>query len=460
MLNSTTAYYSKLIDAERFDAKYFFLEDKLKNIPSNMEVINLGDERLLNKITDGEHAGQVFVDEGVLFIKNSSVKCFDISMYEGFYISEEKHDKLQRSALRSEDVLFTTIGHIGSSAIVPEDFEEANINQNLVKLEINKDFLNPYYLTAYLNSSWVKEQINCLFTANTHKIMTYPKIKELKIIKPSIEFQEEIEKHYKKAIFYENKSNELINNAKLKFREYLNIDFDKIPEKKHYSGKFSNIILNDLWTPKFSYYKYKLISEEIENKWPCITLKPADKVVKMFAGKEPGSNNYKDYLNKKDGDYPFIRTSDVYNYQVDLLPDFFVEKSLVENSKQEILPNDILFTKDGKIGCVAMVTENDKAFIASGIMIIRPIDIDPYYLFLNLITDEVGQYQAIQRTVYASTIPHLRKPRIEEFKIPLIEEDKISELSSILKEAFKLKDKKKNLINKINQKMDKLIEDV
>lgn len=456
MLISKTTHYSKLIEAERFDAKYFFLEDKLKNIPSDMEVVDLGDERLLTNITDGEHAGQVFVDEGILFIKNSSIKSFDISMFDGFYISEEKHSKLQRSALHSEDILFTTIGHIGSSAIVPLGFEEANINQNLVKMEIDKDFLDPYYLTAYLNSNLVKEQINCLFTSNTHKIMTYPKIKQLKIIVPSRKFQNKIAEYYKEAISCEIKSNELINDAKLKFRKYLGIDFDSIPEKKHYTSTFSHIMKNDLWTPKFSYFKYKSISEAIENKWDYITLKPEDGAVEMFTGTEVGRDNYNNYLDKKIGDYPFIRTSDVYNYQIDLQPDFFVEKLLGDEISQDIRPNDIVFTKDGKIGCVGMITEHDKAIIASGLIIIRAIDINPYYLFLNLITEEVGQYQAIQRTVYASTIPHLRKPRIEEFKIPIIGDNEILELSSMVEEAFKLKNKKKVLIDNIDSEMDKL----
>ena len=176
----------------------------------------------------------------------------------------------------------------------------------------------------------------------------------------------------------------------------------------------------------------------------------------MFTGTEVGRDNYNNYLDKKIGDYPFIRTSDVYNYQIDLQPDFFVEKLLGDEINQDIRPNDIVFTKDGKIGCVGMITEHDKAIIASGLIIIRAIDINPYYLFLNLITEEVGQYQAIQRTVYASTIPHLRKPRIEEFKIPIIGDNEILELSSMVEEAFKLKNKKKVLIDNIDSEMDKL----
>ena len=40
------------------------------------DIIDFG--TIIDKITDGEHAGQTFVKEGVLFLKNSSIKDFDI----------------------------------------------------------------------------------------------------------------------------------------------------------------------------------------------------------------------------------------------------------------------------------------------------------------------------------------------------------------------------------------------
>ena len=85
-------------------------------------------------------------------IKNSSIKDFDISTSDGFYITEENHKRLKRSSLNEDDVLFTTIGHVGSSAIVPKGFVEANMNQNFVKIEIDKNKISPYYILAYLNS--------------------------------------------------------------------------------------------------------------------------------------------------------------------------------------------------------------------------------------------------------------------------------------------------------------------
>ena len=124
-------------------------------------------------MTDGEHAGQTFVKQGIKFIKNSDVRDFNIDLSEDFYISEEKHKMLKRSALKDGDILFTTIGHLGSAALVPKNFGEANINQNLVLVRINEKILSKHFLVPYLNSRIVKKQIYAILTGNIHSILTY-----------------------------------------------------------------------------------------------------------------------------------------------------------------------------------------------------------------------------------------------------------------------------------------------
>ena len=109
-----------------------------------------------------------------------------------------------------------------------------------------------------------------------------------------------------------------------------------------------------------------------------------------------------------------------------------------------------------------MIVESDKCIIASGIAKIRineeyKKDFDPYYVFLVLSTD-VGVYQAFQRVVVASTIPHLQSERFGEIAIPILPEDKRNEISNLVKGAFELKREKKELIGKAKQEVEDLIE--
>ena len=108
---------------------------KRKDISS----FSLGDKGLIKILTDGEHAGQVFVPSGAKFIKNSSVKRYVISQYDGFYITHEKNNVLKRSQLELHDVLFTTIGkYLGVSSVVNKNMVGANINPGFRKGEENK----------------------------------------------------------------------------------------------------------------------------------------------------------------------------------------------------------------------------------------------------------------------------------------------------------------------------------
>jgi type I restriction enzyme S subunit len=200
-----------------------------------------------------------------------------------------------------------------------------------------------------------------------------------------------------------------------------------------------------MMTPAFYNPLYTSIIKEIEKNNQCDLL--GNLVAKFKNGDEVGSDNYKDYLDRKETDVPFIRTSDLVNYDFDTYPDYFIEKSIFDDKKQDIKEKEILFTKDGKIGLVAMTTQSDKCILSSGILRIIADEkkINPFYLFIALSLKEIGLYQATQRIVVASTIPHLREDRISDFKIPLLKNQE--EIVVLTSKAFELKDKSKNLIN-------------
>ena len=139
--------------------------------------------------------------------------------------------------------------------------------------------------------------------------------------------------------------------------------------------------------PAFSYPLYVNTLKEIKKHWQTV---PLGEISTVKKGDEVGSDNYNKYLDKKDSDIPFIRTSDIVNYEVDQFSDFYIPEEIHKELKQDINSNDILFTKDGKIGMSAIITKNDKAIIASGIARLRlkseaqKFNITPEYLFIVL----------------------------------------------------------------------------
>lgn len=451
---------SKIKETDRFEPRFhlaFNAFEHFNQIPNCISV-KLGDKRLLKRITDGEHAGQVFVPKGIRFIKNSSVKDFNINLLDDFFIEEDKHKILKRSALKAHDILFTTVGHLGACVIVHENFGEANINQNVVKIEVNSDFVNPYYLTVYLNSNLTKQQIAALFTGNIHTILTYPKIKNINVLIPSKEYQNEIADKYKLAIEKQKLAIDIINEAINYFYKKLDIDFNTIEEPKYFSVNLCDFKSNDLWLPKYSYPKYINTLIKIKEKFDVINL---GEIASIKKGDEVGSKNYKKYLEKGESDVPFIRTSDFVNYEIDQYPDFYLPTSTFDTLQQDFKNGDILYSKDGKVGMTAMITKADKAVIASGIVRIRineiakKLNITNEYLFLLLSIKEIGLFSANRRTVVASTIPHLREERLKEFEIPIVEKELINKVSELIRNAFDMKNQAKLIISEIRNDIDK-----
>lgn len=464
-MSSKTVRFKDFKKEDRFDPKFFFLEDKFEKYKKNnkLAVLKLGDNRLLKVITDGEHAGQKFVDEGILFIKNSAIKDFHISRGEGFYIEEWKHKEQKRSALEKDDVLFTTIGHLGAAALVPEDLGEANINQNLVRIKIDQNILSPAYLVTYLNSELTKMQINAMFTGNIQGILTYPKIKNIDIVYPlDTNIIDKIDSTVREAMKLDSESYELIEEAKRVFLDSLDISEELIDNSSIFNIRLKDLTDgSDLWIPKKFNPKYVTTLEAIKSKFKYIELRHKD--IDIISGDEAGSDNYSNYMDKNKDDVPFIRTSDLFNNELDLHPDNYIPSEIFKDLKQDIKKGDILFTKDGKIGITAMISGDEDVVLSSGISRIRinessGLPISNEYLFIALSTKEIGQYQTEQRVVYASTIPHLRPERLKEFIIPIIDVENINKITSIVKEAYKKKEEKNRLLKEAVDILQKSLE--
>lgn len=437
---------------------FYLFKQKIKKHSARKDILSfcLGDENVLEVLTDGEHAGQKFIENGALFIKNSSVKRYVISEFDGFYISHEKNNLLKRSKLKKGDVLLTTIGYyVGVSAVVNENVENANINQNVVRMRVNQDFTTPQYLSCFLNSKITKFQIDNLFTGNIYPLLTYPKLKSLKVFVKDKKIEKKITDLLIKAEENQIKALKQIADAQKIFLNSLNVDFASIQKKMFYAISNEQFASDDMMTPAFYYPLYSETTRLISKKNNCEML---GVLADFKNGDEVGSANYKSYLKRKETDIPFIRTSDLVNYDFDPYPDNFIEKSIYDEIKQGLNANEILLTKDGKIGITAMTTKSDKCILGSGILRVIPktSKVNPHYLFIALSLKEIGTYQAIQRTVVASTIPHLREDRIGDFSIPILSnQENIIELTE---SAFILKDESKEIINESRNLLEKSLD--
>lgn len=160
-------------------------------------------------------------------------------------------------------------------------------------------------------------------------------------------------------------------------------------------------------------------------------------ILRIQRGHEVGSQFY------GTGNIPFIRTSDIVNWEIRIDPLKCISEEVYNKYKdlQDIQEEDILFVNDGTflIGRTAMVTKLDtKIVIQSHIRRIRVLDknfISPYYL-LYLLNTEVVKKQIQSKIFVQATISTLGN-KLGEVILP-ISKDK--------NEVRKIEKKVKNII--------------
>jgi type I restriction enzyme M protein len=143
------------------------------------------------------------------------------------------------------------------------------------------------------------------------------------------------------------------------------------------------------------------------------------KIIEIRRGNEIGSRHY------GSGNIPFIRTTDIVNWEIKMDAVKTVSEEVYRKYKtpQDIRENDIFFVNDGTflIGRSGMITSLDiKSVYQSHIKKIRVLDttkISPFYLFYVLNTELVRE-QIISKTFTQATLSTLGD-RIFELVLPV-----------------------------------------
>lgn len=126
------------------------------------------------------------------------------------------------------------------------------------------------------------------------------------------------------------------------------------------------------------------------------------------------------------GDVPFVRTSDLSNWEIKANPKHCVGREFYESlkEKQDVRPNDLLMVKDGTylIGTCAIVTEHDRMIIyQSHLYKIRVLKeqhgLNPH-LLLAILTSNVVQRQIRAKQFTQDIIDSLGE-RIREIILPI-----------------------------------------
>lgn len=399
--------------------------------------LTIGD--VAKQITNGMDLRE-YKNEGTPYLRGVDVKRCQINMLTPKLVNFPLSDITDKIKLNSGDIIITRKGTVGVTSIISDDCKDIIIGTEIIKVRLKKDAeISPEYFYTLLNSKIGILQINSKLTGSISRGINHPSLKMVKIPTLSENEHKQIDKWIKDAKRKHNQSLKLIEEAKGKLLSL----FQKYePREEQYFKIYSDNLDDNFFTPQFYYPLYNKTIERMKRDFEIIKLGAISDIQR---GNEVGSDNYRTYVDKVDTDIPFVRTSDLPNYEIDDWTDYYVDASIYEDLNQDINPNDVVFSNDGKIGFSAIITDADKCVLQSHIRRIRMLEkLSPEYvlIFLNI---KYGQFQIKKRVVVQSTIPTIGNG-LKDIEIPIIPEDIEKEIIQLVRQAYKLKAKKKLLI--------------
>ena len=306
---------------------------------------------------------------------------FDI-LYNAKYLPDNFSEKYKNYLLKNGDLVIAMTDMAGDPKIlgVPTVVKSNGFNiiqnQRVGKLELLTDNIDENYLKFALQSKNVKNYFKKFSAGGVQLNLSKKEILNAPIILPTIEEQKILVNLFKtiESFIY------------LRKKELLNLNLlNKSLFTKYSIGEKESIA-------NLCYVKARI-------GWQGLTKK--------------------EYLSN--GEYYLITGVDFKNEKIDFKNCFYVTKerySQDENIKVKI--NDILLTKDGTIGKVAIVDKLEKpATLNSGVFVLRPKvnNLNVTYLMHSLISEDFKKF--IDDIKIGATVPHLNQAALLKYKLIL-----------------------------------------
>lgn len=207
-------------------------------------------------------------------------------------------------------------------------------------------------------------------------------------------------------------------------------------------------IINNVYLPKYYNPEIRKRLDCLSKTHNLISIQKLvdDEVLKINTGSEVKKENY------GSGPIPFIRTSDIANWEMKIDPKQGLSREIYERFKkrQDVKPDDILMVRDGTylVGTCALVTSGEEEFVyQSHIYKIRVNDktkIHPY-LLLAVLSSPIVKMQIISKRFTQDIIDTLGE-RIYELVLPIPKDEKSrNDIIEKVKSVVDLKQEAKNL---------------
>ena len=298
--------------------------------------------QVTEKITKGttpSNIGESFTEEGIMYFRSELIgKSKYIDKSDGLlFISNETHEKLKRSQIQKNDLLFSMAGiYLGKISLVGDEDFPANTNQAVAIIRFNSKEIDLEYVYYYMTQRWYNIYINSLTAQAAQPNINLEQIGNLKLNLPPLPTQQKI------ASILSAYDNHIQNYKK-------QIEALQTAASELYKEWFVRFRFPGYQTTKFE--------NGIPDGWKVERL---GNLAEIKSGKRlPQGYDFSDYPTR----HPYIRARDIKHGNIDSNDFAYISNEVYQKLKRYIVDeNDILLTIVANIGDVGYVNKSLQGF--------------------------------------------------------------------------------------------------
>ncbi len=415
------------LDAEFFKKDYVKLFEKLNSMDKKylrdyVEKIDVGFVgNMVNEYTENNSAP--------ILLQTKNISEFEVNLSDVVHINENFHSKLKKSQVHFKDILIARSGSFGKASIWLKNFVANSADIIIVKADEN--LINPYYLVAFLNSFYGREQLFKFASGGLQGHVNLTILENLIVPNLNNDFQIAVEKVVKLAHKNFETADEVYKTAEKILAQALHLEDFKPSAQNTAVVSFSSFMKSGRLDAEFFMPKY----DDAKN-------------FMNVAGTVKNLCNVgdKNFLPKSEEIYSYIELANVGTSGNISTPDKIIGKELPSRARQIVKAGQVIISSiEGSLQSCALITaENDNAICSTGFFV---VDSENYNSATLLILFKSKIMQMLMKQNCSGTIlTAISRENFLNLPLPIIDAETQGKIAALVEKSFNLRAESERLL--------------
>ena len=434
---------SARLDSEYYKPDKLFLEQTLDSKP-NSNLDSFGDF-IIGPFGSSFKVENYDSESHYRYVRGKDVKPFFLLDNDNVHIPENDFNRLSKYSLEINDILISVVGTLGNASLITD--KEIPSIFSCKSTVFRSSSINPYYLTAFLNSKYGYELLVRKARGAVQTGLNLDDLKYLSILKPSSNLEKQIGNILKNAFDKVETGKELYNDSESKILAELNISDWSPTHQLGFTKNFSDTQTSERFDAEYFQPKYDDLVNQIKNYSGGYDL--FENLANVIDENFTPESNFS---------YKYIELSNIGNNGEITGFTEALGSELPTRARRKVSSYDIIVSSiEGSLESIALIEDSlDGALCSTGFYVIN----SDYYnsgTLLILLKSIVGQLQ-LKKGCSGTILTAINKGELSKIILPKIGQEIQEEIKSKISEMYESRGKSKALIEIAKRSVEMAIE--